>query len=393
MVKGKKIAGTGNNHRLLILYFGLHDFWYWGRPQARHGSPLWWTVASRARRPGGGAYEAASAQGAAPPRTAHGKCPNSRAGPGGPARVRRPAPQWWEADDTIDSEMGAGALARRILPLLAFIIFGGLSCAPPTAIATFAGDADKAITAGTPIFADIHESCVRRQAEEQPLTPQYPHAGQTQTAAGDETVCASFASEVQELESVSSILSAYFRAMQQLARFDQTNVSTQAEHAGANIGTAAILSLNQTDAVAKLSGLITRALTGHYQRSKLGEFLRTADPHVTAVSQALETVLTKDYGSLLDEEERATKRRYGEVSRATEPATVLLLNRAYLEDLHEVQRRRAAAKAYAEVLRQAREGHHLLASTGHLNNKELSLALQPYVSKLQAFAPSIQTQP
>ena len=326
-------------------------------------------------------------------------------GPEGPAQRKAPphqeqptrnlqTPQRWEADDTIDSEMRAAPQAVQIALGLALLVLGGLSCAPPTAIATFAGDADKAITAGTPIFADIHESCVRRRAEEEPLTPQYPHAGQTAPgAAAGESVCASFAPEVQELENVSGILSAYFRAMQELAAFDQTNVSAEAEHAGANVGTAAILSLNQTDAVAKLAGLITRAVTGHYQRSKLVEFLRTADPHVAVVSQALETVLTKDYGSLLDEEERATKRRYGEVSHAKEPATVLLLNRAYTEDLNELQQRRAAAKAYVTVLEQVRNGHHVLASTQHLKNRELSLALQPYVSKLQAFAPPIQTQP
>lgn len=299
-----------------------------------------------------------------------------------------------EANDTIDSEMRAGG-GRNLIPLwLSLIILGALSCAPPVSVATFAGNADKAITAGAPIFADIHESCVRRRAEEERIAPQYPHIGQKPAEAASESVCASFVAEVNELQDVSSLLSAYFRAMHELAAFDETNVSAQAEHAGENVGAAAVLSLNQTDAIAKLSGLITRAVTGHYQRSKLREFLRAADPHVTVVSQALEIVLTKDYGSLLDEEERAIKRRYEEVSGAKEMATVLLLNRAYLEDLNELKRRRGAAKAYAAVLKEARDGHHVLAGfTGHLNNKEISLVLQPYISQLQTLMPSIQTQP
>ena len=275
---------------------------------------------------------------------------------------------------------------------LSLSIFGALSCAPPAAVATFAGGADKAIAAGTPIFADIHESCVRRQAEEEHIAPQYPHVGQNPTSAAGNSVCTSFAAEVQELESVSSVLSAYFRAIQELAAFDEANVSAQAEHAGENVGTAAVLSLNQADAVAKLSGLITRAVTGDYQRSKLREFLRTADPHVAAISQALETILTRDYGSLLDEEERAIKRRYQQVSGTREIATVLLLNRAYTEDLNELKRRRRTAEAYVNVLKQARDGHHVLASGAErFNNKEISLVLEPYILQLEAFTPAIQT--
>lgn len=274
--------------------------------------------------------------------------------------------------------------------MLALFVFATLSCSPPTSVATFAGDAGQAITAGAPIFADIHDSCIRRQAEEEPLAPEYPHSGQKAEAATD-SACAVFVPEVKELEGVASVLSAYFRAMHDLAAFDETTASDEAEHAGEHFGTAAILSASQVDSIAKLSGLITRAVTGHYQRSKLGELLRAADPHIAAVSQALETILSKDYGSLLDEEERALKRQYLEVSGAKEPATTLLLNRAYSEDLSELHERRAVAKAYVGVLKQVRDGHHQLASeAGRLNSKETSLALQPYISRLETLMPSVQ---
>jgi hypothetical protein len=244
------------------------------------------------------------------------------------------------------------------------------------------------------MFDDIHESCVRRQAEEGRLLPLYPHIGQNPPETAGESVCTSFVPEVKELENVSSILSAYFRAMQELAAFDETKVSAQAEHAGENVGTAAILSLNQADSVAKLSGLITRAVTQHYQRSKLAEFLRAADPHVAVISQALKTVIIKDYGSLLDEEERAINRRYQGVSGTRDAATILLLNRAYAEDLDGLKRRKAEAKAYATALRQVQDGHHQLASSvGRLKNRELSLVLQPYISQLQALTPLLQAQP
>lgn len=291
--------------------------------------------------------------------------------------------------------MRGGAISRQIPLLLALLAFAGLSCAPPTSVAAFAADVDKAIRAGEPIFTDIYDSCLRRRADEESITPHYARAGERPGNTAGESACASFAPEVKELESASSALSDYFRAMQELAAFDETNVSGQAEHAGQNVGTAAILSANQVDSIAKLSGLITRAVTGHYQRRKLGELLQAADPHVAVVSQALETILIKDYGSLLNEEERAVKRRYLEVSGAKEPATILLLNRAYSEDLNVVERRRAAATAYVEVFKQAQGGHHQLAGdgAGRLNSKEISVALQPYISRLEALVPSVQIQP
>ena len=298
----------------------------------------------------------------------------------------------WTAPQCYDhSEMPAGASQKQILLLLALVVFGALSCSPPTSIAAFAGDADQAITAGAPIFADIYDSCVRRRADEESITPRFPSAGEKSGDATMESACGPFAPEVKELESVSTVMSAYFRAMHDLAAFDEATPSGEAEQAGQHFGTAAVLSATQVDSIAKLSGLITRAVTGHYQRSKLGELLRAADPHIAVVSQALETILTKDYGSLLDEEKRALRRRYLEVSGTKEQAVILLLNRAYSEDLNELQRRRGAAKAYVETLKQAREGHHQLASAaGQLNGKETALALQPYISRLETLMPAVE---
>jgi hypothetical protein len=203
-------------------------------------------------------------------------------------------------------------------------------------------------------------------------------------------VCATFIPEVKELNDVSSVLSAYFRAIQELAAFDQSTVSGEAQKAGAGVSAVAILSVNQADSVAKLSGLITRVFTERYRQGQLRELLIAADPHVAVVSQALEDIVSKDYGSLLDEEERAMNRRYQETGITTDSATVLLLNRAYREDLDELQRRRAAAGAYSSALRKARDGHHQLAgSIARLNNKEIALTLEPYISELQTLAPFV----
>ena len=287
--------------------------------------------------------------------------------------------------------------AGKVTMLAALLaVFGVLSCTPPTAIATFAGTADETIAQGPPIFADIHDSCLRRQSDEARIAPQYPHAAQDNQdkPPNTESVCASFAPEVKELENVSSVLTAYFQAMQQLAAFDQSEISLQATQTGQNAGAAAVLSANQVDAVSKLSGLVTRAFTEHYQHGKLIEFFHAADPHVAVISQALENIVSKDYAGLLEEEERAVNRRYQRVSGNRDSATVMLLNRAYLQDVSELRRRREAATAYSAALMQIRNAHHQLAeSIEHLNNKQIALTLQPYISQLQALAPALQYRP
>ncbi len=48
---------------------------------------------------------------------------------------------------------------------------GVVSCTSPQAIATFAEAADKALDEGPPIFRDLHDSCVRRHVDAQPITP------------------------------------------------------------------------------------------------------------------------------------------------------------------------------------------------------------------------------
>jgi hypothetical protein len=294
--------------------------------------------------------------------------------------------------------MCSGATMKTFPFLVSLSLLGALSCTPPTSIATFAESAHGAIAQGPPVFADIYESCARRQAAEASVAPNYPHneRGRIQNPAkpSDSSVCAAFVPEVKELDEVSSVLSAYFEAIQELAAFDETSVSGEAEKTGEGISAAAIFSTNQADAVAKLSELITRAFTEHYRRNKLKELLMSADPHVAAISQALDEIVSKDYDSLLEEEERAVNRRYQETGAANDAAVILLLNRAYREDRDPLQRRRAAAKAYSAALRQARDGHHKLAAgVAQMNNKEISLALQPYIAQLRALALSVQTQP
>ena len=284
-----------------------------------------------------------------------------------------------------------------LLSLGIFIISGALllsSCTSPEAIASFADNAQKVLDQGPPLFHDIHDSCLRRHAGAEKIAPIFLPANSSSDAtppANENPVCAPFAPQADALSKASNVLSAYFRAMQQLASFNASTVSSENEQTAENVATAAQLSVVQIDSVGKLAGLITQVFTGHYQRSHLLALIRAADPNISSVTQGFETIVSKDYESLLHEEQQTVTARYQAVVDARDTATVLLLNRAYADDMNQLTRRKTTADAYVEALQQICEGHHKLAeNAGHLNVKELSLALQPYTTRLQALLPVLQ---
>lgn len=269
------------------------------------------------------------------------------------------------------------------------------SCASPEAIATFAGSAQKALAAGPPLFGDIHDSCVRRQSLRPgvPILPVFvPPESKDAPAQNPPPIaaCARFASQAQALGSVSNTLSDYFKAIQQLAAFNASGVSGAGESAAANAASAAGLSYPQIESAGKLGSFVTRAFTESYQRRRLFQYLRDADPAVANITQGLENV-TKNYLDFLQEEQQTTTARYQSVAETNQKTVLLLLDRAYSEDVAQIGRRRSSAQALTEALKAIREGHHQLAQTArHLSTRQLSLALEPYTSKLDGLMPALQ---
>jgi hypothetical protein len=277
----------------------------------------------------------------------------------------------------------------------ALLLTALLSCESPQAISAFADSAQKTLAAGPPLFNDIHDSCVRRETARPglPILPSFVPPGSKNAPPKNPPgvgACARFTAEAQGLDKVSDVLTAYLRVVQQLAAFNTSSVSTANETGAESAATAANLSLVQVDSVGKLASLVTQIFTAGYQRRRLFESLRTADPHIAAITEGLDAVIG-NYIDFLQEEQQTVTARYQSVAGSDQPAMVLLLNRAYSDDLAAIQRRRDVARAYRESLKNIREGHHQLVLSAHrLNTKELSLALQPYTSKLDGLVPVLQ---
>jgi hypothetical protein len=263
-----------------------------------------------------------------------------------------------------------------------------VSCTSPEAIAGFADASNKALTEGSSIFAGLHDSCIRRHTAVERIIPAFlPEAlakAEPAEISASEKACAGFARQGAALANESKVLGAYFQAMQQLASFDNSSVSTPTAAAAGNDAAAAQLSFSQIDSISRLSGLVTRAFTGRYRRSHLLEYLREADPHVAVVTRGLEDIVGKDYQGLLTEEQRNLNIQYQRVLDSSNDAVILLLNRAYGDDIGALKHRRTAAEAFVEALEEIRQGHRkLAASGGRLEARQISVALQPYTAKLQ----------
>ena len=285
---------------------------------------------------------------------------------------------------------------QKLLILSCFLVISGLflaSCIPPQGIATFADGAAKALEGGNALFSDIHGSCLRRhvvlpthalffapgsQLTESPVEP--PELPQ----------CASLAAQSDALTKASNVLSSYFRAMQQLALFNNATAVDAGTQTGAGIALASGLNTIQVDSVSKLATLLTETVTERYQQHNLARILSEADPSVASITQAFEQIAEKDYLSLLREEQQTVAAQYREVSDTKNPATLLLLNRAYGQDLDGMNTRKKAASAYVESLQQIREGHHMLAKqAGGRNTKQLTAELRAYTTKLSGLLPTL----
>jgi hypothetical protein len=270
-----------------------------------------------------------------------------------------------------------------------------LSCESPQAISAFSDSAQKTLAGGPPLFNDIHDSCVRRETARPglPILPLFVPPGSKNAPPKNPPgvdACARFSAEAQALDKVSDVLTAYFRGVQQLSAFNTSSVTAANQTAAESAAFAANLSLTQADSVGKLASLVTRVFTAGYQRSRLLESLRSADPHIVAITEGLDAVIG-NYIDFLQEERQTVTARYQSVAGTDQPAMLLLLNRAYSGDLAAIDRRRDAAAAYREALQNIREGHHqVVLSAHHLSDKELNLALQPYTSKLDSLVSALQ---
>lgn len=265
------------------------------------------------------------------------------------------------------------------------LLLGLASCATPDAVRQFVTAARDATSQFSPFVHDIADSCVRRKLAEQPVTKIEDTAGPT-TAS-----CKEDFDLVPDLLGSMNVLASYFNALNLLASNEAVSYDTEIDGFADKLQTAAKFPAPATDAVKGLAKFLADAIASGYQRKKLANALKAADPRVAALTNALGRIIGVEYVRDLDNEEDSLKNRYTDAMRSYQhnDAVALLLQLQWKRDLEKLQKRRAAAVDYQKVLEKVRDGHKELASrSNQWSAAELAKELGSYTASIRALVSS-----
>jgi hypothetical protein len=277
---------------------------------------------------------------------------------------------------------------RRCAAPVAALFLILASCATLDAVREFVTTARDATSQFSPFVRDIADSCVRRKLAERP-------AVEIEDASGPATAaCKEDFELAPDLLGSMKVLSAYFNVLRHLASNQAVNYDKEIDGFADKLHASAKLPAPATDAVKGLAKFLADAIASRYQRKKLAEAFQAADPHVTALTNALGRIVGIEYVRDLANEEDSLKVRYTDAMRSVRQndAVALLLQRQWRRDLEILQQRKAAATNYQKALAEVRDGHRQLAArTTRLSGAELAKELAPYTASIQSLSISVET--
>ena len=280
---------------------------------------------------------------------------------------------------TIAAHRRAGALAALLL------VLGG--CTTPDAVRQFVTTARDATLRFSPFVQDIADSCVRRKLAERPVTEIADNAGLATGACREDFDLA------PDLLGAMNVLAGYLNALNSLASNGTVSYDKEIDGFADKVQSTAKFPAPATDAVKGLAKFLFDAVAGGYQRRKLADALKKADPHVTVLTDTLGHIIGVEYIRDLDDEADSLKNRYIDAMRSNQhnDAVALLLQRQWMRDLAMLQKKRAAATDYQKVLEKVRDGHKQLASrASQWSEAELEKELGPYTAAIRKLVSSFQ---
>ena len=267
-----------------------------------------------------------------------------------------------------------------------FLLTAG--CNTTDSIVGFTLAADKTLAAGTPVFEDFSETCVREVSDkDQP--------GIFPLAHNRPPECQAIADKVKGLEEASVVVSTYFEVMNSLASFNTAKTGADVEQLASNAGELAGLSAPRRDALASVAQIITQIATSSYQAKHLREDVVKANPHIQVVMGALQESIGGPgmYLTMLDKEEGALASRSREflLTNPSSPESTLLLDRQWQTDRRTLAMKRNSAQSFIQALGLIAKGHDDLAKhASNIKARELLAILSPYVEQLPPLISNIQ---
>jgi hypothetical protein len=254
------------------------------------------------------------------------------------------------------------------------------SCTVPLAVREFTKASSDAAAQLPPIARDMTQSCIRRQLASRP-----PGEIEDVTDAV-RAECKDLADLEPRLLGTLNVLTNYFNALNQLASDEIVSYDKQIDEFATSLQAAGSFQAAQVQAVGGLAKFLADVAASGYQRRKLGEALRAADPHVATVTDGLSRIFGDDYLRVLGNEESALRSRYRDAMPADaekDRAIAVMLQDAWRRDLVALNLKRQASRDARRILEKIRDGHRKLAQdAGHWNGREVFATLEPYAGSI-----------
>jgi hypothetical protein len=205
--------------------------------------------------------------------------------------------------------------------------------------------------------------------------------------------CTAVRTQAVAAQSAAKLLTEYFTTINSLATIGTAKTSTDANTLAANTAGAFGAGSAEKTAVGSIAQDLTSGIMTAYQTRKLAQDLPKASKDVTAITDALVSIIQTNYinQELADEERKLANPYKSFLLAHNSPEVTLTLEQSWIADEQALQTRRVAAQNAIAALQALSKGFADLANNAHsLKAKELPGLLNPYVTQMQTLIPQIQ---
>ncbi len=218
-------------------------------------------------------------------------------------------------------------------------------------------------------------------------------------------ICKLYKDEQDRLIKANGTLVGYMKSMGDLAADDLTNYDKSIEGFGSALTGAKLLSVNESNAVTKLAGVLSHLVTEGYRRKKLRNVIKDTDPDIQIIAEALSRIVAMNYVQQLENEREAMKNYYRKLARESVEFNKTLVknaqgaegvsNPAPLDDIKTkyeaknaaINLKIAGAKAYSQILINVEKAHRELANhADDLNSQSTLIIALSYAKTIQGLA-------
>jgi hypothetical protein len=278
-------------------------------------------------------------------------------------------------------------LRVRVRSAVTLTIFLSLTgCDTPSAVSTFCGTATTTLSSASTVLADIRGSCLREVNTNRVI-------GSFTLPVTSDPNCALVGTQGDAAIAAAKLLAEYFSTINSLATIGTAKTSADANTLAANTAGVFAVGSAETTAVGSIAQDLTSGIMNVYQTRKLAQDLPKASSDVTAITNALITIIQTNYinQELANEEKKIANPYKTFLLAHNSPEVTLTLEGNWQADEQNLQARRVAANSAVTALQTLSKGFADLANNARtLKAKELSGLLEPYVTQMQTLVPQIQ---